>query len=63
MTEHERVVIAEVLADLEAEEAEQTAQRGYASPRLTRATVRLTQLVDGIQPGSRPMAWQRVGST
>ena len=44
VNEDERHEIDQVLADLEAEEADQQASRGYASPRLARAIARLHRL-------------------
>lgn len=46
MTDEERAELQAALDDLHAEEADQQAERGYASPRLMRATARLTQLLD-----------------
>ena len=44
MTDDEREEIDQVLADLEAEEADQEADRGYASQPLSRAIARLRRL-------------------
>ena len=44
MTEDEHREIEQVLTELEAEEAEQEAARGYASQHLARAIARLRQL-------------------
>lgn len=44
MTHDERAELDQVLADLEAEEADQEADRGYASPPLSRAIARLRRL-------------------
>ena len=44
MTDDERAELDQVLADLEAEEADQEAARGYASPPLSRAIARLRRL-------------------
>lgn len=44
VTEEERDEIDQVLSDLEAEEAEQEAERGYASQPLSRAIARLRRL-------------------
>ena len=41
MTDDERHEIGQILADLESEEAAQEADRGYASPTLSRAIARL----------------------
>ena len=41
MNDDERHEIDQAVADLEAEEADQQAARGYASPRLARAIARL----------------------
>ena len=46
MTDDERRALQAILADLEAEEAEQIAERGYASSHLMRAGARLDQLLD-----------------
>ena len=44
MTDDERHEIGQILADLESEEADQEADRGYASPPLSRAIARLRRL-------------------
>ena len=44
MTDDERHEIGQILADLESEEADQEADRGYASPPLSRAIARLRHL-------------------
>ena len=44
VTDDEREEIDQVLADLEAEEADQEAERGYAPPPLSRAIARLRRL-------------------
>ena len=44
MNDDERHEIDQAVADLEAEEADQQAARGYASPRLARAIARLHRL-------------------
>ena len=44
VTDDEREEIDQVLADLEAEEADQEADRGYASQPLSRASARLRRL-------------------
>ena len=44
MNEDERREIDQVLVDLEAEEADQEADRGYASSHLARAIARLRRL-------------------
>ena len=41
VTHDERAELDQVLADLEAEEADQEADRGYASPPLSRAIARM----------------------
>ena len=46
MTDDQRDEIQSVLDDLRAEEAEQQAERGHASNRLLRASVRLEQLLE-----------------
>lgn len=46
MTDDERDEIRSVLDDLRAEEDEQRAERGHASNRLLRASVRLDQLLE-----------------
>ena len=45
MTDDERRNLEAILADLEAEEGEQIAERGYASSNLMRAGARLSQLL------------------
>ena len=45
VTDDERLTLQAILADLEAEEAEQIAARGYASSHLMRAGARLDQLL------------------
>ena len=45
MTDDEREQLEAILADLRAEEADQHTERGYASPRMLRATARLQQLL------------------
>ena len=44
MNDDERHEIDQVLVDLEAEEADQEAERGYASPPLSRAIARLRRM-------------------
>ena len=44
MNDDERREVDQVLVDLEAEEADQEADRGYASPPLSRAIARLRRL-------------------
>ena len=44
MNDDERREVDQVLVDLEAEEADQQAARGYASPQLARAIARLRRL-------------------
>jgi len=44
VNDDERGELDQVLADLEAEEADQEAARGYASPPLSRAIARLRRL-------------------
>ena len=46
MTDDQRNAIQNVLDDLRAEEDEQRAERGHASNRLLRASVRLEQLLE-----------------
>jgi hypothetical protein len=45
VTDDERGVLEVVRADLRSEETEQTAEHGYASPKLLRAIARLDQLL------------------
>lgn len=44
MTDGERRELDAVVVDLEGEEADQLAERGYASPKLLRAIARLERL-------------------
>lgn len=55
MTDDERHEIDQILADLEAEESDQEAERGFASPPLSRAIARLRQLAspNAGSPASR----------
>ncbi len=54
MTDDERDELAQILADLEAEEAEQEADRGYASPPLSRAIARLRRLTGPTAGSTTP---------
>lgn len=50
MTDDQRDEIHSVLDDLRAEEDEQQAERGHASNRLLRASLRLEQLLERSDP-------------